>query len=90
MHHLRIVVKGRVQGVYFRVYTQKMATKLAINGTVRNRTDGCVEIQAAGEAQNMQEFVQWCHKGPLLASVTTITQSAIHEPAVYTEFTIID
>lgn len=89
MHHLRIVVKGRVQGVYFRVYTQKIAIKLAINGTVRNRADGSVEIQAAGEQQNMQKFVQWCHKGPLLAKVTTITQSPIHEPSVYTDFTII-
>lgn len=90
MQHLKIVVKGRVQGVYFRFYTQKAAKKLNITGTVKNRTNGNVEIHATGEEQNMQEFVQWCHKGPLLAHVKTITQSPVPKPSLYIDFTIIN
>jgi len=89
MQHLEIVVAGRVQGVYFRVYTQKKARQLAITGTVRNQPNGNVEIQAAGKEQNMQEFVQWCHKGPMLAKVTTVTQALIQKQPNYTDFTII-
>ena len=89
MKHLQIVIKGRVQGVYFRAYTQKKAKQLAIKGTVRNRTDGSVEILAAGEEQYMEKFVQWCHKGPLLAGVTTITQTPMQTHPLYTDFTII-
>lgn len=58
MQYLKIIVKGRVQGVSFRFYTQKTAKQLNILGAVKNRTDGSVEIQAAGEQQDMQEFVQ--------------------------------
>ena len=90
MQHIKIIVEGRVQGVYFRFYTKKKANQLAIIGTVRNRADGCVEIKAAGEQQNIQKFVQWCHKGPVLAKVKTITQAPIQAPSIYTDFTIID
>ncbi len=84
MQHLQIIVKGRVQGVYFRVYTQKTAKKLKIKGTVKNRTDGHVEIQAAGDEKNMQAFVQWCHKGPVLAKVSDISLHPLPEsPPVY-------
>lgn len=90
MQHLTIVVKGRVQGVYFRVHAQKKARQLSINGTVTNRPDGDVEIQAAGNKENMQEFVQWCHKGPLLASVKAVALTELPLSALYTDFTILD
>ncbi len=90
MQYLKIVIEGRVQGVYFRVFTQKKARQLAIRGTVRNQANGNVEIQAAGEEQDMQAFLQWCHKGPWLAKVTAVTQTLTQEEPKYTNFTIID
>ena len=90
MQHLKIIVKGRVQGVCFRAYTQKEANMLAIKGTVRNHRDGYVEIQAAGEEHNMQDFVQWCHKGSAFAKVSSVTLNPINAAPVYTDFSIID
>lgn len=69
---LHIIVKGRVQGVYFRAYTQKQAVKLNISGFVRNLSDGSVEIVAAGDPDVLHQLVVWCHKGPVLAKVSQV------------------
>lgn len=90
MQSRKIVVKGRVQGVYFRAYTKKAAKQFNITGTVKNRTDGSVEIQAKATAQNMQKFVQWCHAGPLLAKVTQVTVMQLADAVEFGSFEIID
>lgn len=66
---LQIIVKGRVQGVYFRVYTQKQALKLGVRGFVRNLANGDVEIVAGAAPDVMQQFLAWCRRGPILAKV---------------------
>lgn len=90
MQHLKILVKGCVQGVGYRANTLKIAKQLAIKGTVKNHPDGHVEIQAAGKTQDMHNFVDWCHKGPLFAKVKTITLTPVLSPPLFTDFTIID
>ena len=91
MQYLKIVVKGRVQGVSFRFYTQKTAKQLNITGTVKNHSDGYVEIQATGEQQDMQEFVQWCHRGPSFAKVETVTVTPVTNTSpLCTDFIIIN
>jgi acylphosphatase len=70
---LHIIVKGRVQGVYFRAYTQKQAVKLNISGFVRNLNTGDVEIVASGHSEDLKKLVTWCHKGPVLAKVSEVT-----------------
>jgi acylphosphatase len=72
---LHIIVKGRVQGVYFRAYTQKQAVKHNLNGFVRNLANGDVEIVASGDADALAQLVAWCHKGPLLAKVSQVIAS---------------
>jgi acylphosphatase len=74
---LHIVVKGRVQGVCFRAYTQKQADKLNLGGFVRNLANGDVEIVASGESTALQKLLTWCHKGPMLAKVTEVRASSI-------------
>ena len=64
-----ILVKGRVQGVYFRVHTRDQALKLGIAGQVRNLPDGSVHILAEGEAEAMEAFLGWCAVGPSRARV---------------------
>ena len=73
---LHIIVKGRVQGVYFRAYTQKQAVKLNIKGFVRNLANGSVEIVACGHPDELQKLTAWCHKGPLLAKVSQVIANA--------------
>ena len=53
---------GRVQGVFFRVYTRDMARQLAICGYVRNLRDGRVEIVAEGTEDSLRKMVTWAQK----------------------------
>lgn len=85
---LHITVKGRVQGVYFRAYTQKQAVKLNLKGFVRNLPNGDVEIVACGDESALQNLVSWCHKGPLFAKVNEVIVTAPTKPEAFTEFEI--
>ena len=67
--HFSIKVSGVVQGVFFRASTKAQADALAIKGLVRNEPDGSVHIEAEGDEQNIDAFIQWCRKGPSRASV---------------------
>ena len=72
MEHVNITVKGKVQGVFFRKSTQEKAYELQISGYVQNERDGSVYIEAEGEKERIDEFVEWCRKGPKNAEVTDI------------------
>lgn len=69
---VKILVYGRVQGVYFRYFTHKKANALGVVGTVRNLPDGSVEIIAQAPGSVFEEFIAWCHKGPITARVDKI------------------
>jgi acylphosphatase len=68
----QIIVKGKVQGVYFRQRTLETASQLDITGTVRNLGNGDVEIIATGTEQQLQTLIEWCHHGPSRAKVEKI------------------
>ncbi|MCK4848512.1 MAG: acylphosphatase [Candidatus Heimdallarchaeota archaeon] len=60
MKSVKIHVSGRVQGVFFRVYTQKLARELTdVTGYVRNLPDGRVEIFAEGSKESLTKIVDW-------------------------------
>ena len=56
-------VRGRVQGVSFRWYTQQEAQKLGLTGWVRNRRDGSVELECEGEAAQVDALLAWLDRG---------------------------
>lgn len=66
------ILKGQVQGVWFRVSAQKKAQALGICGFVQNRIDGTVYIEAEGEEEKIEEFLKWCNIGPEMAEVNEI------------------
>lgn len=72
MRRVKILVSGRVQGVYFRVFTQNKAKHFNIKGSVRNLPDGRVEIVAEAEHPAIEKFIKWCHKGPITARVDQV------------------
>ena len=77
IHSVSITVIGHVQGVGFRYHTLREAELLEIRGFVNNQPDGSVYIEAEGESEKLEVFVQWCRKGPpharvLLAEVKRI------------------
>ncbi len=59
MKRIRILVTGRVQGVFFRVYTRNLANDLSIGGYVRNLRDGRVEIVAEGSEDSLKLLAAW-------------------------------
>lgn len=67
---IRAVIKGRVQGVFFRAYTREEAQRLGLVGWVRNRPDGAVEAVAEGEAEQVEQLITWLHQGPPAARVS--------------------
>jgi acylphosphatase len=87
---VNILISGRVQGVYFRRFTKNKAQDLGIKGTIRNRADGRVEIIAQAEADILEPFIQWCHKGPITARVDLVELCEIQaNEAEFTLFEII-
>ncbi|KAK9920975.1 hypothetical protein M0R45_029509 [Rubus argutus] len=67
---VRLVIKGRVQGVFYRDWTIENATQLGLKGWVRNRRDGSVETLLSGNSDAVQEMEQRCRRGPQSAMVT--------------------
>jgi acylphosphatase len=63
MRAIRAIVHGRVQGVFFRVYTRDKANQLNLIGWVRNNRDGTVECHAQGPEETITEFIEFLHHG---------------------------
>jgi acylphosphatase len=66
----KIIVKGKVQGVGYRFSCMETAYKYGVKGFVKNNANGSVTVEAEGEEETLQPFIQWCKKGPLWARVT--------------------
>lgn len=79
MKHISITVIGKVQGVYFRAFTEKEAQRLNLTGFVRNERNGDVYIEAEGEEVNLNQFVSWCQTGSPKAIVkeVKVTEGAV-------------
>jgi len=69
MKRIHIYVSGLVQGVYFRHNTMIQADRLALNGWVKNLTDGRVEIICEGSDESIDKMAAWCNIGPIGAYV---------------------
>ena len=72
LKQLQIIVRGRVQGVFFRASAQRESRRLGLSGWVRNRVDGSVEIVAEGEEASIRELCGWAQKGPSAARVDRV------------------
>jgi acylphosphatase len=68
----RVIVHGRVQGVYFRGATEAEAVALGVAGWVRNRGDGSVEAVFEGDPEAVAGIVAFCRRGPRHARVARI------------------
>lgn len=79
----RILIKGRVQGVFYRQSAKELARSLGLAGWVRNLFDGDVEAYAQGDSGLVEELVEWCKRGPPGArvdSVDVVWEEAPSEP----------
>jgi acylphosphatase len=85
---VRVVIKGWVQGVGFRVDCQHEAQRLGLTGWVRNRSDGSVEALFEGAAPSVDEMLRWCEHGPTGAEVNGIEVADAAEGAPGRSFNI--
>ena len=72
LRRVRLVVSGRVQGVWYRGSMEEEALRLGVAGWVKNRPDGSVEAVAEGAPQKIEALIAWCWKGPPAASVGNV------------------
>ncbi|MBW2219705.1 MAG: acylphosphatase [Deltaproteobacteria bacterium] len=65
----RVIISGRVQGVFFRMETKRFADQTGVTGWVKNTRDGCVEAVFEGDENRVNEMINWCKKGPPFSRV---------------------
>ena len=68
----RVVVRGRVQGVFFRASCRDAAQTLGVSGWVSNEPDGTVQAVFEGDEGAVEGMVAWCHSGPPQAQVQSV------------------
>ncbi|WP_130470873.1 acylphosphatase [Candidatus Magnetaquicoccus inordinatus] len=86
--HKRLLIHGRVQGVFYRVSTQQEAEKLGLRGWVKNLPNGSVEVEVHGSPSAVAALLAWCQHGPPGARVEKIDSNDC-PPAEYTGFQVI-
>jgi len=70
---VNLLIKGKVQGVFYRASARDMARKMGLTGWVQNTGSGDVEIMVTGEEEVLNQFIKWCRHGPPNASVENVT-----------------
>ena len=85
---LHAIVKGIVQGVNFRYYTQQRAGRLRLTGWVRNRPDGAVEVLAEGPRPALDQLLIFLQQGPPAASVTEVREEWAAATVQFKQFDI--
>ena len=72
MKRAQVVVRGSVQGVFFRAETRDRARSLGLAGWVRNAADGTVEAAFEGDDERVASMIEWCRRGPPGARVEDV------------------
>ena len=86
---VRLIIEGRVQGVWFRDSTRTEALALGVSGWVRNRRDGSVEAIAEGPEGQVKKLVSWCHKGPPRSQVLRVRETREEWKGEFSSFDIV-
>ncbi|MFA5906931.1 MAG: acylphosphatase [Desulfobacula sp.] len=73
---IRLRIRGRVQGVFFRAKTKQEADRIGIKGWVRNLPDRSVEAILQGDPEKVTRMTDWCKKGPPLSRVDHVDTEA--------------
>lgn len=88
MPTVHLIIKGRVQGVFYRATAKDAAEKTGITGWVKNTDEGNVEITASGTGDQLRQFIAWCRQGPPKAIVTDMAITP-KEDEFFKEFQIL-
>lgn len=88
LKRIEIVVRGRVQGVYYRASAQREARQYGLTGWVKNRSDGSVEMVVEGEEDAVKDFLSWAQQGPSTARVEKVETRWRSYTGEFTDFRI--
>ena len=88
MKTIRLIIKGKVQGVFYRATAKDVAEQLGIKGWVKNLPDNNVEIRATASEELLQRFIDWCKQGPPKAKVDEVIVEDL-SPEEFNAFKII-
>jgi acylphosphatase len=88
MQARHIVVHGMVQGVGFRYFVQRTATRLGLCGNVRNLPDSTVDILVEGDGRRIAEFIRQVSRGPSMAHVARLDVNDLEPTGGYQSFMI--
>jgi acylphosphatase len=72
INQVKVIVTGRVQGVFYRDHTRQAAIETGVTGYVKNLADGSVEAVFQGEAEKVDQMIAWCRKGSPSSKVTNV------------------
>lgn len=72
MKTVRLIIKGKVQGVFYRATAKDVADLIGVKGWVKNLPDDNVEIMATAADDVLQKFIAWCKQGPPRAKVDEV------------------
>jgi acylphosphatase len=87
MATVHLLIKGKVQGVFYRDTAKATARQLGVTGWVRNTPEGHVETIVTGSEENLSRFIEWARKGPGRAVVTDVIRTD-REHEHFNDFTI--
>lgn len=73
MEQARLIISGKVQGVFYRASCQDVAVKHGLSGWVSNLSNGKVEVLAQGKKEDIEKLIEWCKKGPPSARVIDVS-----------------
>jgi acylphosphatase len=87
---IHLVIRGRVQGVYFRAAAQREARRLGVTGWIKNRPDGSIELVAEGDEDAIKELSTWTAHGPSTARVDHVDTRWRGYTGEFPEFQIVE
>ena len=90
LKQVQLIVRGRVQGVFFRASTQREARRLGLTGWVKNRADSTVEILAEGEEDGLKDLIAWANRGPSASRVERVDVRWRSFSGEFPDFRIVD
>lgn len=89
METVHLLIKGKVQGVFFRASAKKIAESLALKGWIKNTKEGHVESVVSGNHTSVIAFIEWCKTGPGKANVSDVVVVTQRDEEIFEHFLII-
>ena len=79
MATIHLLIKGKVQGVFYRANAKDVAQALDLKGWIKNTKEGHVESIVTGSEKALQQYIEWCRRGPEKAIVQSINVTSIRD-----------